>query len=92
MSTLSTPHAVIVDDEQSYLDLLGVILSEHLSCPVAKFTRPVAALSAISNLKIGIIVTDFYMPEIDGLEFLSRVEKLSPRHSFHYHDGAQRGA
>lgn len=78
VSSPSKPHAIIVDDEQSYLDLLAVILGEHLDCPVATFARPLDALRAIETLKVGIIVTDYYMPEIDGVEFLRRAGRLKP--------------
>lgn len=78
MTAPDKPHALIVDDEQSYLDLLGVILGELLSCPVATFSRPAAALAALPNLNVGIIVTDFYMPELDGLEFLRRANAIKP--------------
>ncbi len=69
---------MIVDDEQSYLDLLAVILGDLLSCPVATFARPADALEAMKSLEVGIIVTDFYMPEIDGVEFLRRAALLKP--------------
>lgn len=78
MSPSAKPHAVIVDDEQSYLDLLAVILGELLDCPVATFARPLDALQAIETLDVGIIVTDYYMPDIDGVEFLRRVGRIKP--------------
>jgi two-component system response regulator FixJ len=78
VTSLQRPHAVIVDDEQSYLDLLAAILGEHLECPVRTFARPQDALAAVPGMEIGIIVTDFYMPEIDGLEFLRQVEAIKP--------------
>ncbi|MCF3648500.1 response regulator [Synoicihabitans lomoniglobus] len=78
MTAASLPHAIIVDDEQSYLDLLSIILGENLACPVATFARPLDALEAMADLDVGIIVTDFYMPDIDGMEFLKRAEQLKP--------------
>ena len=78
MSSPSKPRAVIVDDEQSYLDLLAVILGEHLDCPVATFARPLDALKAMETFEVGIIVTDYYMPDIDGVEFLRRVGRIKP--------------
>ncbi len=77
-SPTSLPHAIIVDDEQSYLDLLAVILGEHLTCPVATFSRPADALAAMADLNVGVIVTDFYMPDMDGIEFLRRAELMRP--------------
>jgi DNA-binding NtrC family response regulator len=69
---------VIVDDEQSYSDLLSQLLTEHLDCPVITFTRPLDALAALPMLDVGVVVTDYYMPKLNGLEFISQAEPLVP--------------
>lgn len=69
---------MLVDDEVAYLDLLEQLLGEHLACPVHSFSRSVEALKALPDLNVGLIVTDYHMPGLDGLEFLSEVEKLRP--------------
>ena len=69
---------VIVDDEKSYVDLLAQLLTEHLSCPVATFTRPVEALAALPQLDVGMVVTDYYMPQLNGLEFILRARQVLP--------------
>ena len=69
---------VIVDDEKSYVDLLAQLLTEHLSCPVVTFTRPVAALEALPQLDVGMVVTDYYMPQLNGLEFILRARQILP--------------
>lgn len=78
VTTADRPCALILDDEKSYTDLLANVLSEFLTCPVATFTRPADALAALPGLEVGIIVTDFYMPEINGLEFLRRAAVIKP--------------
>lgn len=69
---------MLVDDEVAYIDLLEQLLGEHLACPVHSFSRPQEALRALPNLDVGLIVTDFHMPGIDGLEFLAEVQKIRP--------------
>ena len=69
---------VIVDDEKSYVDLLAQLLTEHMSCPVATFTRPVDALAALPQLAVGMVVTDYYMPQLNGLEFILRARQIWP--------------
>ena len=69
---------VLVDDEISYIDLLEQLLSEHLACPVHGFTKPADALRAMPKLDVGLIVTDYQMPDMNGLEFIKAVQKTHP--------------
>jgi len=69
---------MLVDDETAYIDLLEQLLGEHLACPVHSFTRPADALRALPGLDVGLIVTDYQMPGIDGLEFVAEVERRKP--------------
>jgi DNA-binding NtrC family response regulator len=67
-----------LDDEKSYVDLLAQLLTEHLNCPVATFTRPNAALAALPQLDEGLVVTDYYMPQLNGVEFILRARQIWP--------------
>jgi two-component SAPR family response regulator len=69
---------VIIDDEKSYVDLLSELIKEHFANPVVTFTRPLDALEALPTLNVGIIVTDYYMPQLTGLEFIVRARPLKP--------------
>jgi CheY-like chemotaxis protein len=69
---------VLVDDEFSYIDLLQQLLGEHLDRPVHGFTKPADALRALPNLNVGIIITDYQMPDINGLQFIAAVQKINP--------------
>jgi two-component SAPR family response regulator len=69
---------VIVDDEKSYVDLMSQMLAEHLTNPIAAFTRPLTALEALPRLDVGMVVTDYYMPQLNGLEFIVKARKLKP--------------
>jgi CheY-like chemotaxis protein len=69
---------VLVDDEFSYIDLLQQLLGEHLACPVHGFTKPADALRALPGLNVGIIITDYQMPDMNGLRFVEEVQKINP--------------
>jgi DNA-binding NtrC family response regulator len=73
---------IIVDDEVSYLNFLGDLMSEHLSCPVLTFARPLAALEAIKRVPVGAIATDYYMPQLNGIEFIKRAREIHPHTPF----------
>src|SRR5687767_547543 len=61
---------ILVDDEKSYNDLIKQMLAENLDAPVHGFTRPLDALDAIVALDPGMVVTDYFMPEMNGIEFI----------------------
>lgn len=69
---------LLVDDEFSYIDLLQQLLTDHLACPVHGFTKPADALRAVPTLNIGMIITDYQMPDMNGLQFVAAVQKLNP--------------
>lgn len=69
---------MLVDDEVSYIDLLEQLLTQHLACPVHSFTNPTEALRALPGLDVGLIVTDYQMPDLDGLQFVAAVQRIRP--------------
>lgn len=69
---------VLVDDEKTYTNLLTQLLSDHFDCPIISFARPLEALAALPTLNPGVIVTDFRMPQLNGLEFITRAVPLVP--------------
>ena len=73
---------VLVDDEKSYTELMVAMLAENLDCPVHGFTRPLAALKALPDLRPGVIVTDYFMPELSGIEFIRQATPLVPGSAF----------
>lgn len=69
---------VLVDDEFSYIDLLQQLLSDHLACPVHGFTKPADALRALPGLNVGMLITDYQMPDMNGLQLVAEVQKINP--------------
>ena len=69
---------VIVDDEMSFTDLLGRLLAEHFRSPILTFSNPLSALEALPHLNVGVLVTDYYMPHLNGLELIRKAGDLGP--------------
>lgn len=67
-----------MDDEQSYGELLSQLLSENLGRPIVAFTRPLEALDALPTLDVGAVVTDYFMPVLDGAQFIRRAAPRLP--------------
>jgi DNA-binding NtrC family response regulator len=78
VSSPLTQSIVLVDDEKSYTDLMVAMLAENLDCPVHGFTRPLAALQALPAIRPGVVITDYFMPEISGIDFIRRATPLLP--------------
>ena len=72
----------IVDDEVSYVELMAAMIADNLDCPVHAFTRPGEALGALERTEPGVIVTDYSMPQMDGIEFVRQATKLAPKAAF----------
>ena len=67
---------LVVDDEELILNLLKKIL-EREKFNVITTTSGEKALDIISSKNIGVIISDIEMPEIDGLELLSKVKAIN---------------
>jgi DNA-binding NtrC family response regulator len=69
---------VIVDDEKSYVDLMAEMIAENLDCEVHAFTRPETALEKLAGLGASVVVTDYFMPHMDGVEFIRKASVIAP--------------
>lgn len=77
-----TKSVVLVDDDQAYADLMVEILAQNLDCPVVSFTRPLDALVALPMIAPSVVVTDYNMPQLNGLEFIRQAVPLVPHAAF----------
>lgn len=69
---------VLVDDEAAYLELLSEQVTAQFACPVHSFLSAKEALQALPGLNVGLIITDFQMPGLNGFQFIRRVQRLLP--------------
>jgi len=69
---------IIVDDEEMVLTSLNSFLSLETDYQVNTFISAKEALEFIKNNDVGLVVSDYLMPEMDGITFLAKVRELKP--------------
>lgn len=69
---------VIVDDEDMVLTSLSAYLSLETEYEVETFTSASRALDYIKANKVDLVISDYLMPEMDGISFLAQVRDLQP--------------
>ncbi len=72
------PSILVVDDEPGVVKAVArIFVSSGIRVETA--TDPLAALDRIGRLAgLRLVISDFLMPEMDGLEFLTRVRQFNP--------------
>jgi DNA-binding NtrC family response regulator len=70
---------VIVDDEEMVVTSLSSFLALETSYNVKTFTSVREALAFIEKNPIDIVMSDYLMPEMDGITFLSKVRDIYPQ-------------
>jgi len=69
---------VLVDDEDMVLTSLNSFLTLETDYKVDTFTSAHKALEFIKNNEIDLVISDYLMPEMDGITFLAKVKVLRP--------------
>ena len=70
-------HVLVVDDDQYVAELIGSIF-EEMGFQVTFAYSGVAALEVCKEIDIHMVVTDYKMPLMDGLELSQKLYKLKP--------------
>lgn len=74
----ATPTIVIVDDEELVVTSLRTFLDLETPYHTVTFTSPKMALQHIRDHDVDLVVSDYLMPDMDGITFLSHVRELKP--------------
>ena len=78
MPSEHTPTVMVVDDEEMVATALRSFLQFETPYRILAFTKPVEALAALESERVDVVVADYMMPEMDGVEFLRRVRERRP--------------
>lgn len=82
LSQIQESLVVVVDHDPASLDLSERILQAAGYTNVKACLSPGEALRVIENEEIDLLVADFHMPEIDGLNLLTRLKASVPEDGF----------
>ena len=72
------PVLLIVDDEEMVLTSLRSFLTLETEYEVRTFSSVTEALEAVKAQTIDLVVSDYLMPGMTGIDFLLEVKKLQP--------------
>jgi CheY-like chemotaxis protein len=68
---------LLVDDEQDFLEMLALALARR-GFEVVAVDGGVTALAAARAQKFDLAITDFKMPDVDGIELVRALKALDP--------------
>lgn len=78
MDTSEPPVIVLVDDEDMVVTSIKSFLTLETDYEVVGFTTPAEALSYIESHRVDVVVSDYLMPDMDGISFLAKVKDIQP--------------
>lgn len=72
------PVVMIVDDEEIVTRSISSFLEFDTDYDVVTFQSPVDALESLRRHPVDIVISDYLMPQMTGLEFLAEVKRFYP--------------
>jgi len=69
---------LVVDDDQAVIQTLSTLLELETPHGVLVETSPARALQIAKTHPLDMVISDFLMPELDGIAFLLEVRRLYP--------------
>ncbi len=78
MSHEETSTVLIVDDETAVVQSLSALLELETPHTVLTETSPRRAIQLAKTNPLDLVISDFLMPELDGIAFLLEIRRLYP--------------
>ena len=69
---------MIVDDEEMVLTSIASYLDLETEYNILTFISAKEALEHIKNNNVNLVISDYIMPEMDGIAFLAKVREIKP--------------
>lgn len=75
-----TPQVVmIIDDEPMVTQSIKNFLSLETDYEIIAHTSPVAALEALKSRQVDVIISDYLMPDLNGIDFFLKAKEIQPQ-------------
>ncbi|MFZ5352144.1 MAG: HD-GYP domain-containing protein [Bacillota bacterium] len=75
---IKNPNIVLVDDDDIITDSISTYFELATDFKVTTYNNPKTAIAELDGKKVDVIISDFMMPEMNGLDFLSNMKKICP--------------
>lgn len=69
---------MLVDDEQMVLSSLTAFLELETDYKFATFTSTSKAIEWFTTNNVDLVISDYLMPEMDGIRFLAKLREIKP--------------
>ena len=79
MEEAANNHILLVDDEEMVVASIKSFLALETDYRVSGFTSPQEALAFLEKVRVDLVISDYLMPDMDGIEFLMRVKQIQPQ-------------
>jgi DNA-binding NtrC family response regulator len=79
MQRSENPVVVLVDDEDMVVTSIKSFLTLETEYEIKGFTDPAQALDYIRANRVDVVVSDYLMPDLDGISFLTQVKEAQPQ-------------
>ncbi len=77
----SKPCVMIVDDEEMVVASIQAFLELETDCEIHGFNFPDEAALFAARRKVDVVVSDYLMPKMNGIQLLNRIKELQPEAS-----------
>jgi len=78
MEDSKTQVVLLVDDEEMVVTSIKSFLTLETDYEVVSFTSPKEALDFVKDNRVDLVISDYLMPDIDGIQFLAEIKEMQP--------------
>jgi DNA-binding NtrC family response regulator len=80
MTENGNPTILVVDDEEMVLNSMKAFFAIESNYKLLTYTSALKASEDLkrNNLKVDLVISDYLMPEMDGITFLAKVKEMLP--------------